>query len=94
MKDWTDSIVDVSIYSGDTVQFRYRLASDESVGHDGWYLDDVKVQSCSNGAATHVVTPVAGTGGSIIPSTPQTVTDGSTIARPISSPRRPRAPPT
>lgn len=80
VKDWTDSIVDVSIYSGDTVQFRYRLASDESVGHDGWYLDDVKVQSCSNGAATHVVTPVAGTGGSIIPSTPQTVTDGSTIA--------------
>jgi uncharacterized repeat protein (TIGR01451 family) len=80
VKDWTDSIVDVSIYSGDTVQFRYRLGSDSSVGHDGWYLDDVKVQSCSNGAPTHVVTPVAGPNGAIVPSTPQTVTEGSTIA--------------
>jgi uncharacterized repeat protein (TIGR01451 family) len=79
VKDWTDSIVDVSIYSGDTVQFRYRLGSDSSVNHDGWYLDDVKVQSCSGGV-THVVTPVAGPGGSIVPSTPQTVNDGSTIA--------------
>jgi uncharacterized repeat protein (TIGR01451 family) len=79
VKDWTDSIVDVSIYSGDTVQFRYRLGSDESVSHDGWYLDDVKVQSCTGGV-THVVTPVAGPNGSIVPSTPQTVNDGSTIA--------------
>jgi len=79
VKDWTDSIVDVSMYSGDTVQFRYRLGSDESVGHDGWYLDDVKVQSCTGGV-THVVTPVAGPNGSIVPSTPQTVNDGSTIA--------------
>jgi uncharacterized repeat protein (TIGR01451 family) len=80
VKDWTDSIVDVSMYSGDTVQFRYRLGSDSSVGHDGWYLDDVKVQSCSGGQVTHVVTPVAGTGGTIAPSTPQTVIDGATTA--------------
>jgi len=39
------------------------------------------VQSCTGGGGTtHVVTPVAGSGGSIVPSTPQTVNDGSTIA--------------
>jgi uncharacterized repeat protein (TIGR01451 family) len=80
-KDWTQSIVDLSMYGGDTVEFRYRLGTDSSEGVDGWYLDDVKVQSCSGGGGTtHVVTPVAGSGGSIVPSTPQTVNDGSTIA--------------
>jgi uncharacterized repeat protein (TIGR01451 family) len=80
VKDWTHSIVDVSMYSGDTVQFRYRLGSDSSVGHDGWYLDDVKVQSCAGGQITHVVTPVAGSGGTIAPSKPQTVVDGATTS--------------
>jgi uncharacterized repeat protein (TIGR01451 family) len=78
-KDWTNSIVDLTLFGGDTVQFRYRLGTDSSVGVDGWYLDDVKVQSCSSGT-THVVTPVAGPNGSIVPSTPQTVNDGSTTA--------------
>ncbi len=79
-KDWTNSVVDLTLFGGDTVQFRYRLGSDSSVGIDGWYLDDVKVQSCSGGTTTHVVTPVAGPNGSIAPSTPQTVNDGSTTA--------------
>jgi uncharacterized repeat protein (TIGR01451 family) len=75
-KDWTRSIVDISMFGGDTVQFRYRLGTDFSIGVDGWYLDDVKVQSCSGGGVTHTVTPVAGAGGSIVPSTPQIVNDG------------------
>jgi len=80
VKDWTHSIVDVSAFGGQTVEFRYRLASDESVAHDGWYLDDVKVQSCSDGTATHIVTPVAGPNGAIAPSTPQSVSDGDTTS--------------
>jgi hypothetical protein len=80
VQDWTDSIVDVSAYGGQTVQFRFRLGSDESVSHDGWYVDDVKLQSCSGGSTvTHVVTPSAGAGGSITPSTPQTVTEGDQV---------------
>jgi uncharacterized repeat protein (TIGR01451 family) len=80
VKDWTHSIVDLSPYGGQTVSFRYRLASDSSVSQDGWYLDDVKVQSCSDGTVTHTVTPVAGANGSIAPSTPQFVNDGATTA--------------
>jgi uncharacterized repeat protein (TIGR01451 family) len=79
-KDWTNSIVDLSMFGGDTVQLRYRLGTDFSDGVDGWYLDDVKVQSCSNGTVTHTVTPVAGSNGSIVPSTPQIVNDGATTA--------------
>ena len=41
-----ESIVDVSAYAGATVQLRYRLATDGSVGADGWYIDDVKVETC------------------------------------------------
>ena len=80
VKDWTNSIIDLSMFGGQTVQFRYRMASDTSVSHDGWYLDDVKVQSCSNGTANHLVTPVAGPNGAISPSTPQSVPDGGTTA--------------
>jgi hypothetical protein len=31
------------------VQFRFRLGSDSSVGREGWYIDDVLVQSCVAG---------------------------------------------
>ncbi len=80
-QDWTDSVVDLTLFGGDTVQLRYRLGTDSSNSVDAWYIDDVKVQSCSSGSTTtHVVTPVAGPNGSIVPSTPQTVVDGQTIA--------------
>ena len=29
------------------VSFRFRLTSDGSVGAEGWYIDDVRVQSCT-----------------------------------------------
>jgi hypothetical protein len=44
---YTNSIVDVSAYAGHNVQFRFRLASDSSVGKPGWYIDDVSVKGCS-----------------------------------------------
>ena len=43
---WLKSVVDLNAYAGQTVQFRFRLGTDSSVGHDGWDIDDVKVQSC------------------------------------------------
>ncbi|MDX1998092.1 MAG: S8 family serine peptidase [Thermoanaerobaculia bacterium] len=45
-QDWLHSIVDLSAWAGQTVRFRFRLASDNSVGREGWYLDDVRVQAC------------------------------------------------
>ncbi len=40
-------MVDVSSYAGQIVKFRFRLGSDSSVSREGWYIDDVKVQSCA-----------------------------------------------
>jgi hypothetical protein len=79
--EWVQSIVDVSAMAGQNVQFRFRLGSDTSVGADGWYLDDVKVQSCAGGEPVqYTITPVAGANGSIAPSTPQVVDQGETVA--------------
>jgi choice-of-anchor B domain-containing protein len=43
---WLNSVVDVGAYAGQTVQFRFRLGTDSSVGTEGWYVDDYLVQSC------------------------------------------------
>lgn len=39
--------VDVTNYAGQDVQFRFRLGTDGSVGKEGWYIDDVSVNSCA-----------------------------------------------
>ncbi|MDA3933651.1 MAG: hypothetical protein PF630_04895 [Gammaproteobacteria bacterium] len=39
-------VVDLTSFAGETVQFRYRFASDGAVGDEGWYIDDVIVQGC------------------------------------------------
>jgi hypothetical protein len=45
---YTRSIVDVDSFAGQTVRFRWRLSTDSSVGRvpHGWYVDDIRVQSC------------------------------------------------
>jgi hypothetical protein len=45
-QDWLNSVVNIDAYAGQTVRFRFRLGSDSSVSREGWYIDDVKVQSC------------------------------------------------
>ncbi len=45
-QDWLQSVVDIDAWAGQTVQFRFRLATDSSVDHPGWWIDDVTVQSC------------------------------------------------
>ena len=38
--------MDLSAYAGQTVQLRFRLATDNTVAREGWYIDDVTVQTC------------------------------------------------
>ncbi len=42
------SVVDLAAYQGETVRFRFRLGTDGTIGRfdDGWFIDDVQVQSC------------------------------------------------
>ncbi|MEO8275156.1 MAG: hypothetical protein ABI639_02995 [Thermoanaerobaculia bacterium] len=44
----TRSVVNISAFAGQTVQFGFRFASDSSVNrpNGAWFIDDVKVQNC------------------------------------------------
>ncbi|MEI2611588.1 MAG: T9SS-dependent M36 family metallopeptidase [Candidatus Promineifilaceae bacterium] len=43
---WHRTVVALDAYGGQTVQFRFTAASDAAAGAEGWYIDDVTVQSC------------------------------------------------
>ncbi len=45
-QDWTETIVDLNAYAGQTIQLRLTQATDASIGQEGWYVDDFQVQSC------------------------------------------------
>lgn len=45
--NWTKSVVDLTPYVGQTVQFRFRLGSDTGTSREGWYVDDIQVTSCA-----------------------------------------------
>ena len=47
LRDWEEYLVDLNAHAGQTVQLRWRLGTDSSLGRDGWYLDDIRVQSCA-----------------------------------------------
>ncbi len=40
---WREAVFDLSAWAGQTVDLRWRFASDGSVQHLGWYLDDITV---------------------------------------------------
>jgi hypothetical protein len=42
-------IVDISSYAGHDAQFRFRLGSNNTAPREGWYIDTIKVQGCSEG---------------------------------------------
>ncbi len=43
---WLRAVTSLDAFAGQTVYFRLRLGSDSSVSREGWYIDDVAVQSC------------------------------------------------
>ena len=47
-QDWTSAVVNLTAFKGRTVRLRFRVATDDGVSREGWYIDDVAVQSCSS----------------------------------------------
>ncbi len=45
-QDWLRSVVDLDAYAGQVARFRFRIGTDSSVSREGWYIDDLHVQSC------------------------------------------------
>ncbi|UXI68398.1 immune inhibitor A domain-containing protein [Tahibacter amnicola] len=49
-RPYKKAVVDLNSYAGQTVRLRFRTSTDGSVGFTphGWYVDDIRVQSCSS----------------------------------------------
>ncbi|MFZ0544170.1 MAG: hypothetical protein WAM60_01945 [Candidatus Promineifilaceae bacterium] len=46
VQPWLNSIVDMSAYDGQTVNFRFSVLTDAASGAPGWNVDDVRIASC------------------------------------------------
>ena len=64
------SRVNLSSLAGQNVRFRFRVATDSSVGRRGWFIDDVWVHTCGAGtflpAAPVTVKATAGGGSAVV----------------------------
>ncbi len=60
------SRIDLSSLAGQSVRFRFRIATDSSVGRMGWFIDDVAVYTCGTDAPA---------GGRYTPLTPARILD-------------------
>jgi len=46
---WTSSRIDLSSLAGQSVSFRFRLATAANGSNGPWLLDDIQVYTCKNG---------------------------------------------
>jgi len=53
--EWVRTVVQLSPYKGKTVQFRFRLGTGIAGSAEGWYIDDVLIQSCEANAQSFKV---------------------------------------
>jgi hypothetical protein len=49
-RPYRKTVVDLASYAGQTINLRFRVTTDTSVGNEphGWYVDDIRVQSCTD----------------------------------------------
>jgi hypothetical protein len=47
MQDWEEAMIDLTAYAGQDIHLRFTQATDTSIGHLGWSVDDVTVESCT-----------------------------------------------
>jgi uncharacterized membrane protein len=43
---WLNAIASLDEFAGQTVKIRFRVGTDDATGYEGWYVDDVSMQSC------------------------------------------------
>ncbi len=54
-EDWAPQTFDLSAAAGGTVQFRFRIVTDDSVCFNGYYIDDIAIGHCQAPAAGGLV---------------------------------------
>lgn len=45
-RDWSEALIDLTAYAGQSVQLRFTHTSDASIGLEGWYVDDFSISAC------------------------------------------------
>ncbi len=45
---WASARIDLSAYAGSRLKVRFRMGSDRSIGERGWYIDDVRIYTCTS----------------------------------------------
>jgi hypothetical protein len=45
-RNWSETLVDLTAYAGQSIQLRFTQASDASIGLEGWYVDDFSISAC------------------------------------------------
>lgn len=57
---YISSRLDLSTLAGQTVRFRFRIGTDSAYGDYGWYIDDLRLYTCTeNGPGTRAYIPLA-----------------------------------
>jgi hypothetical protein len=46
LQDWSETVVDLSDYAGQSVKLRFSQGTDASLGLEGWYVDDFSLVAC------------------------------------------------
>lgn len=59
---YSTSRLDLGSLAGRNVRFRFRLATDTTVGSTGWFIDDLEIYRCPGPASAPAVPPVPGPG--------------------------------
>lgn len=54
---YTSTRLDLSVLAGESVRFRFRLATDDSGGNYGWFIDDIMIYTCAPIAPTATPSP-------------------------------------
>ncbi|MCK4792934.1 MAG: fibronectin type III domain-containing protein, partial [Desulfobacteraceae bacterium] len=47
--EWTESPIDLTVYAGKTIQFKYEANFSTVVSVRGWYVDDITIERCGLG---------------------------------------------
>ena len=45
-REWHETVVDLSGFSGNQVEVRFRHVADSDTAREGWYIDDVSIRNC------------------------------------------------
>ncbi len=81
-EEWTQVVVDLGSFAGQSIYLRWRLGCDNAQGVEGWAIDDVQIASSLPPAALSVVEAVSPTVGSTLEETPLRITGSDLVGNP------------